>query len=78
MIKLNWRDAKIELPLILDATQRKTKACLVVVNKDGEISLTVDHCLIFKEIRVFWANTDSEYVTHWIYTDEIPIPDYKK
>jgi len=74
MNNLKWRDAKTVLPSILDSTQRKTKPCLAVLNKDGQISFTVDHCLIFKELRIYWANTDSKYVTHWVYIDEIPLP----
>ena len=74
MNNLKWRDAKTVLPSILDSTQRKTKDCLVAVNKDGRISFTVDHCLIFNKLRIYWANTDSNSVTHWVYNDELPLP----
>ena len=71
--ELNWRDAKKELPTLL-VEPFLTKCCLLIININSKKTMKVEQCIwVCGEWR--WAYTSNENVTHWIYLDEIPLPE---
>lgn len=71
MIKLNWRNAKKELPKHAVDDDGLPVMCLVVLFHNGKPYFYKDW---ISSITKKWVNTNHDDVKYWIYLSEIPLP----